>query len=52
LDNKDLRKKIEDLRKEKLAVSTLHETIKMQRDNLKIKFEELFNNNDEAMKSI
>lgn len=52
MDNRDLRKKIEDLRKEKLAVSSLLETMKNQRDNLKLKFEELFNNNEEAIKSI
>jgi len=52
LDNKDLRKRIEDLRKEKLGVSTLLETIKMQRDGLKMKYEELFINNEEAIKSI
>jgi len=51
LDNKDLRKKIEDLRKEKLAVAGLLETIKTQRDSLKMKFEELFINNEEALKS-
>ena len=51
MDNKDLRKKIEDLRKEKLAVAGLLETIKTQRDSLKMKFEELFINNEEALKS-
>jgi argininosuccinate lyase len=50
LDNKDLRKRIEDLRKEKLAVATLLETIKNQRDNLKMKYEDLFINNEEALK--
>lgn len=51
MDNKDLRKRIEDLRKEKLAVGTLLDTIKTQRDNLKMKFEDLFMNNEEALKS-
>lgn len=51
MDNKDLRKRIEDLRKEKLGVSTLLETIKMQRDSLKMRYEELFMNNEEAIKS-
>ena len=51
LDNKELRKKIEDCRKEKLAVASLLETMKNQRETLKIKYEELFNNNEEALKS-
>jgi hypothetical protein len=51
LDNKDLRKKIEDSRKEKLAVATLLETIKSQRDNLRMKYEQLYKNNEEAIES-
>lgn len=51
LENKDLRKKIEDLRKEKLAVSTLLEGLRGQRDSFKNKYEELIKCNEEAVKS-
>ena len=51
LENKDLRKKIEDLRKEKIAVSTLLDGLKGQRDSFKIKYEDLLICNEEAMKS-
>jgi hypothetical protein len=52
LDNKDLRKKIEDCRKEKLAVASLLDTMKNQRDTLRCKYQDLFINNEEALKSI
>jgi len=51
LENKDLRKKIEDLRKEKVAVSNLLEGLKGQRDSFKNKFEELLKCNEETSKS-
>jgi hypothetical protein len=51
LDNRELRKKIEDCRKEKLAVASLLETMKNQRETLRLKYEELFINNEEALKS-
>lgn len=51
LDNKDLRRKIEDCRKEKLAVGSLLDTMKDQRANLNRKYEDLFVNNEEALKS-
>ncbi len=51
LENKDLRKKIEDLRKEKLAVSSLLEGLRSQRDSFKNKYEELSKCNEEAVKS-
>lgn len=50
LKNKEIRKTIEDLRKEKLAVASLLETIKNQRDVLKNKYIELSKKNEEAFK--
>lgn len=51
MDNKELRKKIEDCRKEKLQVATLLDTMKNQRESLRIKYEDLFTSNEEALKS-
>lgn len=51
LENKELCKKIEDVRKEKLAVSNLLESLKGQRDSFKNKYEELLKCNEEALKS-
>ena len=51
MDNKELRKKIEDCRKEKLAVASLLDTMQNQRETLRLKYDDLFNNNEEALKS-
>lgn len=51
LENKDLRKKIEEMRKEKIAIVSLQDNLKNQRDTLKNKYEELKRSNEEAMKS-
>ena len=50
LDNRELRKKIEDCRKEKLAVASLLDIMKTQRETLRIKYEDLFTNNEEGLK--
>lgn len=52
LENKDLRKKIEEMRKEKIAIVSLQDNLKNQRDTLKNKYEDLKRSNEEAMKSI
>jgi hypothetical protein len=48
LDNKDLMKQIEDLRKEKLAASTMLENLKNRFDQLCIEKENTMKSNDEA----
>lgn len=50
LENKDLRRLIEDYRKEKLGATTLYENLKNVNVNLEQKLTELEENNNNALK--
>jgi hypothetical protein len=52
LENKELKKQIEDLRKEKLGASSLLDTIKVQNETLKHKISDLVESNKEALSRI
>lgn len=50
-DNKDLKKQIEDMRKERLGFTALLDGLKSQNDNLENRIVETRHNNEEAFKS-
>ena len=52
MDNKNLRKKTEDIRKEKLTLISLLENYRNKKESYQRKYDELKEANDKAIKSI